>query len=273
MRFAMLIGLLLSAVPAAFGQLMFETTFDQYEHLQSDWDRWSKMKVGDFVEYSDLELGTVVVRFRVTKIGEREVTLLTETFPAPGFSEKREIRHVFHKDSVFEVKPQATFAGKVTLGEKEFTAERREFLAPDKSPIKYVWYSDTAPFDGMVKYEQFTLGKPSGGRVVSRFKFGETQVGKPLEDAPPKVATAPPRDTPREPPPSEPAVDGDADPTKSPRKWTSVDGKMTLEATLVKATATTVTLKRKDNGQPLQLNVTRLSKEDREFLRAWSLKK
>ena len=51
------------------------------------------------------------------------------------------------------------------------------------------------------------------------------------------------------------------------RTWTSADGRFHVEAELVKMVAGVVHLKRKDNGQVIQVPVDKLSEEDQKFLR------
>lgn len=50
------------------------------------------------------------------------------------------------------------------------------------------------------------------------------------------------------------------------RTWKTADGKFSVEAELVEATATEVTLRRSDNGKVVKVPLSKLSNSDRDWL-------
>lgn len=270
-RFLFATLLLSSAlVSTADAQLMFNTTFDKYEYSKGEWESWSTTKPGDFVEYSD---GTrVFVRFEALEVGDHSIKLrMTHNDGFRPKPEVREILHVFTKDEPSIAKPTSVTDDKLKLGDTEFAAKRWDYQAGGQL-IKEVWYSDDVPFDGMLKYQQYTLGQPSAERVVARFRKGEKTFGK-VDDAPAPMTTEtrtpePPSatSTPDKPmeteKPEAPAASDDGT-----RTWTSADGKQTIEATIVRTTPTGVVLKRKGDGKVFNLALKQLSQADRDYLK------
>ena len=51
------------------------------------------------------------------------------------------------------------------------------------------------------------------------------------------------------------------------RTWTSKDGKYVIVANLVKLDGIMVVLKRKDTGKEVRVPLTKLSKDDRDFVK------
>lgn len=271
MKWAVLFGAIVCSLfttGTATAQLFFHTTFDQYEHPKSHWERWAQTKPGDFVEYSDGE--RVFARFEALEVGDHTMKIRTTTWnPLLPRPEVREIRHLFQQDEPKFGMPTSTTDDKLKLEDREFEARKQEFLAFDKQLVKEVWYSDAVPFDGTLKYQQYTLGKPSGERFVARFRKGESTFGK--VDEPAAVVTKEP--TKEEPPkPDAPLVPKpDTDPAPMDdgkfRTWTSADGKQTIEAEIVRTTPTGVVLKLKADGKVLNLALKQLSQADRDYLK------
>lgn len=264
--------LLLSLIAAsvftshADAQLMFDTTFEQYEHPKSDWERWAKTKPGDFIEYSD---GTkVFARFEAIEVSDHAMKVRTTTFNEfQSRPDQRDIRHLFNQDEPAFGKPTSVTDDKLQLGETEFAAKRWEYLGPDKARIKEVWYSDDAPFDGMLKYQQYTLGKPSAERIITRFRKGQTSFGKVDEPAAVPAQETPKPLTPQPAPIPKTEVDPPAAADPTFRTWTSADGKQTIEAEIIRVTATSVVLKRKEDGKTFNLALKQLSQADRDYLK------
>lgn len=279
MQRTILVALFLALVAytaPAHAQLFFQTTFDQYEHPKSEWERWSKCQPGDFVEYSDTT--KVFARLEVMEVGDQVVKVRTSTLnDLTGRPIVKEIRHLFGQDEPTFGLPTSKTDDKLKLGETEFTAQRHNFDGPDGKPIKQVWYSDEVPLDGMLKYLQYTHGEPSAQRYVARYRFGEKTFG-PTDDKPTPFAEKPANNpaNPASPmPTTTPAGDDPAPATDDPavpaadsklRTWTSADGKQTIEAELVRLTATGVVLKRADDDKTFSLTLRQLSAADRAYL-------
>jgi hypothetical protein len=264
-RATLLLGLLsLFTASAAHAQLMFQSSLDKYEHPQSEWETWSKTKPGDYIEYND---GTkVFVRFEAVEVGENAMKIRTTTYnELTKKHDTRDIKHVFDQaDRKFGL-PTSVTDDKLKVGDQEFAAKKEQYLGIDKKPVKEVWFSESLPFDGMLKYQQYLQGAPSAERVVARFKKGSATFGK-AEEKPAETATTKPKPA-TKPMPREPMVDDDPPPTgNAPRVWTSANGKDKLEAKLVRTTSTTVVLQRTGDGKEVTLRLSQLSKEDREYL-------
>lgn len=173
----LVIGLALIGANEARAQLMFDTTFDKYEHPKSDWDRWSSTKVGDYIEYSDGK--KVFARFEAIKVGDHEMTIRTITHDElSSRPSQRDIKHVFDQADRSFGKPTSVTDDELKLNDSAFATRREEFQSFDKQPIKQVWYSDAAPFDGMLKYQQYVQGKPSAERIAAKFRKGDKVFGK-----------------------------------------------------------------------------------------------
>jgi hypothetical protein len=161
---------------AAHAQLMFQTTFDKYEHPKSHWEQWSTTKAGDYIEYTDGK--KTLFRFEAVEVGDKTMKIRTTAYndllPKP---EVRDIVHVFTQDDPKFGLPTSVADDKLKLGDKEFAAKKEEFLGFDRKPIKEVWFSDAAPFDGMLKYQQYQLGKVGEARLAARFKKGDVVFG------------------------------------------------------------------------------------------------
>jgi hypothetical protein len=269
-RFLLIAVCLAGALVAtqAHAQLMFHTTFDQYEHPKSQWQRWAKTKPGDFIEFSDGM--KVFARFEAVEVGDHvmkiRTTVWNELLPKP---EQRDIRHVFNQEEPKFGLPTSVSDDKLKLGDQEFATRKEQFLGFDKQPVKEVWFSDDAPFDGLLKYQQYTLGKASAERVAARFRKGDVTFGKADPDPKPAPAEDPkPKPKPTQPaPPPSTTPDPPAPADDAVRTWTSADGKQTIEAEFVRATATGVVLKRKSDGKTFNLTLKQLSQADRDYVK------
>jgi hypothetical protein len=270
-RAVLLLGLLFSLCAAsAHAQLMFQSSLDKYEHPKSEWETWSKTRPGDYIEYSD---GTkVFARFEAIEVGEEVMKIRTTTYnELTRKHDTREIKHVFDQaDRKFGL-PTSMTDDKLKVGDQEFTAKKEQYLGIDKKPVKEVWFSESLPFDGLLKYQQYLQGAPSAERIVARFKKGSVTFGK-AEEKPAEVAT--PKPKPETKPAPKPAVDDDPPPAANvARVWTSSNGKDKLNAKLIRTTTTTVVLQRTSDGQEVTLRLSQLSKEDRDYLQSLKRRK
>ena len=176
-----LAGLFLQAT-TAHAQLMFDTNLDTYLHPKSEWERWSSTKAGDFVEFSEGQ--RVFARFEAVNVGDHEMSVRTTTFqhhpnhlghiPSPS---TKVIKHVFKLADRKSVQPTKVTDDALKLGDQEISTKLEEF-AYQKRVVKKIWRSDAAPFDGMLKYQPYSIGKPGDARVVTKFKKGEKAFGE-----------------------------------------------------------------------------------------------
>jgi hypothetical protein len=263
MRYFILL-LLCCAASTAEAQLMFQTTLDQYEHPKSQWERWSQTKVGDYIEYTDGK--SLLFRFEAVEVGDHEMKIRTTSWD--GFQkqpQKRDIKHVFNQGEPKFGLPNSVSDDKLKLDDKEFDAQKEQFIGIDKKPVKEVWFSEAAPFDGMLKYQQYVQGAATAERLAGRFKKGSAVFGKPDEKTAEPVAEQRkpgPKLDPKPVPAADPPVAN-----KDARTWTSANGKEKIEAKLVRTTSTTVVLQRASDGKEVTLRLNQLSKEDREYLK------
>ncbi len=234
----------------SLGQLFFQNSLDEYRQPESRWERWSQTKPRDFIEYRN-EKGEVTFRFELVKAEDRAL-VIKSTKPNPFGGDKppieREQRHTFDGPES-NLPPGKKTETTITLNGKEIAVTREDFANPlNGQPIKSVYYADEAPFDGMVKYEQYFQGRLQSTSTATYSTGGEAV-----------AATDPPAaDEPDE--PEEPAA-------PAPRKWTSSGGNFTIEATLVKFADGVAHLKRADTGKLIQVPLDKLSDADQQFLK------
>jgi hypothetical protein len=246
-------------------QIVFQVTLDEYQYLKGDWDRWSQTKVGDFVEYSDDE--QVMERFEAIAVGDRELTIRTTTYlPYLKKTEQRTIKHRFNLDEAVLGTPDRVTEDKVELGKREFPAKKETYLGFEGRIVKEVWYSDMLPFDGLLQLKQ---DKPGAGihakRIVTSYRMGDVVFGKPDDKTFPRLGDKEPAAPSPTPDPADPSAETDG--ANAIRVWTSANGKSKVEAELIRATASSIVLKRTSDGKELTIRPSQLSKEDREFLR------
>jgi hypothetical protein len=257
------IALMFALTARSHAQLVFYTTLDKYEHPKDRWERWSKTKVGDFIEFSDGN--RVFERFEAIEVGDREMTIRTTYFEYLRELKQRDIKHVFAPEQPVLDVPTSVADDKPKLGGKEFAAKKEIYLGFEGKLVREVWYSDELPFDGLLMFAQHTQGALISKRIVASFKKGDIVFGKPDDKA---FNVAGNRPQPAAKPEASPMPAAEEQPVaKEVRVWTSANGKDKLEAELVRTTTTTVVLKRTSDGKEFTLRHTQLSKDDRELLK------
>jgi len=297
---AMALACLFSVCQAdARGQMMFQTSLKTYNHLKTEWPQWSKSKPGDFVVIGSPGSETSN-RFEVLETGDHMMKVAyTQTIS--GKANRREITYLFNKDKLFQAQPGAKTPDTITVAGKEFECTRWDYMHPFKKTefIKQVWYSDAAPFDGMVKWLQYTPGKPNSVREILSMGSGaaSTPAAGDIAAAPAPVpagttpatdepTTDEPTDEPTTPSPmpagsdpGDPLAGSDPMPAKPARQppkedprtairtWTSANGQFKIEAAMTKFIAGTVYLKRADSDTIIKVPAASLSEADQKFIR------
>lgn len=129
---------------------------------KSDWDKYyHNATVGDFVQYVNKD-GTPNNRKEVTAVGDHKISVTyTVWLDAKLKNEFRQV-YVFSEPdrpqpALDEVKASSET---IKAAGHEFKCEKKEYwskFGPKKDkPTKTEWRSDQAPFDGLVKLEQFS---------------------------------------------------------------------------------------------------------------------
>ncbi|QDU30740.1 hypothetical protein ETAA8_58880 [Anatilimnocola aggregata] len=163
-------------------QTLFDQTLNTCLHPKSEWERWSSTKAGDFVEFSDET--RLCLRFEAVNVGDHELSVQTKTYhhhpnhlghiPGPSLNV---IKHVFKLAERKSVKPTKVTDDTLKLGNREFSTKLEEFIY-QKRTVKKFWFSEAAPFDGILQHQQYVLGKVGQTYVATRFKKGDTTFGK-----------------------------------------------------------------------------------------------
>ena len=263
----LIVAALLVADPRiAAAQLLFQNSLDEYKQPKSEWKKWAKTEVGDYIEYRIVGKDEATNRFELIEKGDHTL-LIRSIRPNPFGGERppvvKEHRHVF-VDDAFVPKRGEFSQESLEFGGEEVPATKEVYFNPiNKQTIKQVWFIEDAPFDGMVKYEQFRGGKLDLVYVAEYGNRNTPPQPRDTASATPPVTDITGEPMPTEPMPAEPETEEEA----AVRKWTSRDGKFTVMASLVKYEKGRVHLKLEGKDQVIPVPLLKLSREDQQHVR------